>query len=39
MNMIGTIERDDWQVESWYTQGSNEECAAILPGGTRMSRR
>lgn len=32
MNMIGTIERDDWQVESWYTQGSNEECARDFAG-------
>jgi salicylate hydroxylase len=32
MNMIGTIERDDWQVESWYTQGSAEECARDFAG-------
>jgi salicylate hydroxylase len=32
MNMIGTIERDDWQVESWYTQGSIEECANDFAG-------
>ncbi|KAG5723534.1 hypothetical protein E4T56_gene1941, partial [Termitomyces sp. T112] len=32
MNMIGTIERNDWQVESWYTQGSNEECARDFAG-------
>jgi 2-polyprenyl-6-methoxyphenol hydroxylase-like FAD-dependent oxidoreductase len=32
MNMIGTIERNDWQVESWYTQGSIEECANDFAG-------
>lgn len=32
MNMIGTIERDNWQVESWYTQGSIEECAHDFAG-------
>lgn len=32
MNMIGTIERDDWQVESWYTPGSTEECANDFKG-------
>lgn len=32
MNMIGTIERDDWQVESWYTQGAIEECANDFKG-------
>ncbi len=32
MNMIGTIERDDWRVESWYTQGSIEECANDFKG-------
>lgn len=32
MNMIGTIERDDWQVESWYEQGSIEECARDFAG-------
>ncbi|GLT01432.1 monooxygenase [Sphingobium jiangsuense] len=32
MNMIGTIERDDWQVESWYEQGSIEECATDFAG-------
>lgn len=32
MNMIGTIERDDWQVESWYAEGSIEECAADFAG-------
>lgn len=32
MNMIGTIERDDWQVESWYAQGDIEECANDFRG-------
>lgn len=32
MNMIGTIERDDWQVESWYMEGSTEECAKDFAG-------
>lgn len=32
MNMIGTIERDDWQVESWYEQGSIDECARDFAG-------
>lgn len=32
MNMIGTIERDDWQEESWYTQGGIEECARDFAG-------
>ncbi len=32
MNMIGTIERDDWQVESWYAEGSIEECARDFAG-------
>ncbi len=32
MNMIGTIERDDWKVESWYAEGSIEECARDFAG-------
>ncbi|KPL68337.1 monooxygenase [Erythrobacter sp. SG61-1L] len=32
MNMIGTIERNDWQVESWYAEGSIEECANDFAG-------
>ncbi|TDK45668.1 FAD-dependent monooxygenase [Antarcticimicrobium luteum] len=32
MNFVGTIERDDWQVESWYTEGSAEECAKDFEG-------
>lgn len=32
MNFVGTIERDDWQVESWYTEGSAEECARDFAG-------
>lgn len=26
MNFVGILERDDWQVESWTTQGTHEEC-------------
>jgi salicylate hydroxylase len=26
-NFVTTIERDDWQTESWSTQGTTEECA------------
>lgn len=26
MNFVGILERDDWTVESWTTQGSHEEC-------------
>ena len=32
MNMIGTIERNDWQVESWYAEGTIEECARDFAG-------
>ncbi|MBD3728191.1 MAG: FAD-dependent monooxygenase [Sphingomonadales bacterium] len=32
MNMIGTIERNDWQVESWYAEGSIEECLNDFAG-------
>ena len=32
MNMIGTIERDDWQVESWRMEGSREECLNDFAG-------
>ena len=28
MNFVAAIERDDWQVESWSTAGSVEECQA-----------
>lgn len=32
MNMIGTIERDDWKVESWYAEGTIDECAKDFAG-------
>lgn len=32
MNMIGTIERDDWKVESWNMEGDIEECARDFAG-------
>jgi salicylate hydroxylase len=32
MNFVGIMERDDWQVESWNTRGSAEECARDFIG-------
>jgi salicylate hydroxylase len=32
MNFVGTIERQDWQVESWRTQGTAEECSSDFAG-------
>lgn len=32
MNFVATIERDDWQVESWSTLGTAEECARDFAG-------
>jgi salicylate hydroxylase len=32
MNFISFVERDDWQVESWVTQGSNAELANDFRG-------
>jgi salicylate hydroxylase len=32
MNMVGTIERDDWHEESWYLEGTTEECARDFAG-------
>lgn len=32
MNFVATVGRDDWQVESWSTQGTREECAADFAG-------
>lgn len=32
MNFIGSVERDDWQVESWTAQGTREECQADFKG-------
>lgn len=32
LNFVGILERDDWQVESWTTAGSREECHADFAG-------
>jgi len=32
INIVGHIERDDWQVESWTEQGTHEEIAADFKG-------
>jgi len=32
MNLIGTVERDDWRVESWTAHGTREECHADFKG-------
>ena len=32
LNFIGAKERVDWQVESWSTQGTHEECLADFDG-------
>ena len=32
LNFVGVAERDDWQVESWSTQGSKEEFHRDYPG-------
>jgi salicylate hydroxylase len=32
LNFVGIVERSDWQVESWTTQGTVEECAADFAG-------
>ncbi|MGH8699894.1 MAG: FAD-dependent monooxygenase [Burkholderiales bacterium] len=32
INFIGTIERDDWRVESWTARGTGEECHADFRG-------
>jgi salicylate hydroxylase len=32
MNFISFVERDDWQVESWVTQGSTDELANDFSG-------
>lgn len=32
MNFVGTIEREDWQVESWNVEGTKEECANDFKG-------
>jgi salicylate hydroxylase len=32
MNFVGMVERSDWQVESWTTQGTAEECGRDFDG-------
>jgi salicylate hydroxylase len=31
-NFVGAVVRDDWQIESWTSRGSVEECAADFAG-------
>ena len=31
-NFVGQVDRTDWQVESWNTEGSKDECRADFPG-------
>jgi salicylate hydroxylase len=31
-NFVGQVDRTDWQVESWITEGSKEECLGDFPG-------
>jgi salicylate hydroxylase len=31
-NFVGQVDRTDWQVESWTTEGSKEECLADFVG-------
>jgi len=31
-NFVGQVDRSDWQVESWVSEGSVEECLADFPG-------
>jgi len=35
LNMVGEVERDDWQLESWVHPGSHEECLQDFPGWHR----
>lgn len=32
VNFVGTVDRDDWQVESWSEAGTVEECLADFAG-------
>ena len=32
INFIGTVERDDWRIESWTARGTREECHADFRG-------
>ena len=31
-NVVGQVDRDDWQTESWIEEGSHAECLADFPG-------
>lgn len=31
-NFVGQVDRTDWQVESWITEGTREECLGDFPG-------
>jgi salicylate hydroxylase len=31
-NFVGQVDRDDWRVESWVSEGSTEECLADFAG-------
>lgn len=35
LNMVGEVERDDWQQESWIEPGSLAECVKDFPGWHR----
>lgn len=32
MNLVGTVERHDWETESWTMEGTNEECLKDYAG-------
>lgn len=32
MNFVATVNRDDWQIESWSTEGTKEECLKDFVG-------
>ena len=32
LNFVGTVQRSDWQTESWSTEGTREDCAADFKG-------
>lgn len=32
LNFIGSVERDDWRIESWTARGTREECHADFKG-------
>lgn len=38
MNFVGATERDDWQIESWNTKGTTEECLADFDGWNETLR-